>query len=294
MDAIKNACLQKWSDGQELDERLTKFNTDFECWIEQIPEKNRETVLTLIQHMEYYSHKNVNKWLENLHQKLLSVSSVNDENTIYVFIKSEWGKTNSSNDYWTEYKALNHLNPNICIENITALDDDDFGYIENIIYIDDFCGSGGSFLKEIKRYPERLKGKNVYYITINMMLSAIDEIENYCTAYNIGIVFLSACSQEKAFCRHLFTDDESAKKEIVEMSDSLLIKRFVLGYKGSQSLVAFYNNTPNNSLGFIHVDTPNYKSIFPRSMDTIPTWMKLKKQRKRQKNTNLNNKKNGV
>ena len=294
MDDVKSACLQKWSEGQELDERLTKFNSDFDSWIEQIPEKNRKTVITLIQNLEYYSHRNVNKWLKELHEKLLKVSSINDENTIYVFIKSKWGQSNSSNDYWTEYKAINQLNKNICIENINALDDNDFEYIENIIYIDDFCGSGGSFLTEIKKYPNRLKGKNVYYITINIMISAIKEIEQYCAANDIGIVLLSTYKQEKAFDRHLFADEESAKDEIVEMSNRLLIRRDILGYGESQSLVAFYNNTPNNSLGFIHVDTPNYKSIFPRTMDTIPTWMKLKKQRKRQKNTNLNNKKNGV
>lgn len=295
MDDIKSACLQKWSEGQELDERLIKFASNFDSWIAQIPEKNRETVLTLIKNTEYYSHQNVNKWLKELHGQLLHNASVNDENTIYVFLRSKLGKTNSSNDYWTEYKAINQLNKNICIENIDKLDIEDFKYIENIIYIDDFGGSGKSFITEIERYPEKLKGKSVYYITINIMFSAIKKIKKYCDDNGIIIVFLPAYKQEKAFKRNLFTDDERAKNEITEMSKDLSItKSFVLGFNKTQALVVFFNNTPNNTLGFIHDDSDNYKSIFPRRHDSKPGWMKLKEDRIKKGKTNYNNKKEGV
>lgn len=295
MDDIKNACLKKWSDGQALDERLIKFNTDYECWLEQIPEKNRETVLTLIKNIDYYSHHNVNKWLKELHGRLLHDSSVNDDNTIYVFLRSKSGKTNSSNDYWTEYKAINHLNKNTCIENIDKLDIEDFEYIENIIYIDDFGGSGKTFITEIEKYPEKLKGKNVYYITINIMLSAINKIREFCDENGIKVVFLSTYEQKKAFNRNLFTDDERAKNEITEMSKELSIsEHFILGFEGTQALVVFFNNTPNNTLGFIHDDSDNYKSIFPRRHDPKPTWMKYKENRIKKGKTNYNNKKEGV
>lgn len=295
MDDIKNACLKKWRNGQAQDERLKKFDTDYERWIEQIPEKNRETVLTLIKNIDYYSHQNVNKWLKELHGQLLHNPSVNDENAIYVFLRSKLGKTNSSNDYWTEYKAINQLNKNICIENIDMLDIEDFKHIENIIYIDDFGGSGKSFITEIEKYPEKLKGKNVYYITINIMFSALNKIKKYCDDNGIVIVFLSAFKQEKAFKRNLFTDDESAKNEITEMSKELSItERFVLGFNKTQALVVFFNNTPNNTLGFIHDDNDSYKSIFPRRHDPKPGWMKLKEDRIKKNNTNYNNKKEGV
>lgn len=127
------------------------------------------------------------------------------------------------------------------------------------------------------------------------MIHAIEKIQEFCKSNDINFFCLSAYTQEKAFCRNLFSDNESAKREYVQLSKKLLIPdNVILGRYKSQSLVAFYNNTPNNTLGLIHEDNDCYKSIFPRRKDKIPKWQIMKKDRKLHNSTNLNNKIEGV
>lgn len=292
LNDVKNACLDKWCDNDtDIDERLQLFNDKFKIWMQQIPEENQATVLTLIENLEYYSHKRTNAWLKMLHNKLLENSNISDENTIYLFIKSKYGKTNSSNDYWTEYKLINNINKNICLTDIDLLDAEDWKYIENIVFIDDFSGSGKSFIDELKKSPGKYKNKNVYFITINTMVSATEKIESYCKDNEINIVLLSVFNQEKAFSRNFFENNDIAKNEIHTMSQIFSIpNKEIMGYDDGEALVVFYNNTPNNTLGFIRYNTNSYQSIFPRVNDKTPKWMNMKKKRGQRKNANYNNK----
>ena len=59
------------------------------------------------------------------------------------------------------------------------------------------------------------------------------------------------------------------------------------------ALVAFYNNTPNNTLGIIRYDTKSYTSLFPRKNDHVPHWMQLKKRKQGRTRANYNNAKQG-
>ncbi len=295
LESIVEECLKKWNGDETLDERLSYFYENFETWISQIPSKYHSVVLTLVQNLEYYSHKTTNQWLEELHRQLVGKSNVTEDNTIYVFIKSKYGKTNSSNDYWTEYKLINRINKNICIENMDLLEEEDFQYIDNIVFIDDFSGSGRSFIDELKKHPERYKNKSIYFIVINAMYKALEEIKKYADENEMEVVVLSAFKQEKAFERSLFDNDDNAKNMIVKMSKDLQIpKDDRLGFDKSQALIAFYNNTPNNTLGFIRYDTEDYKSIFPRKDEYVPEWMRMRRERLRRKQTNYNNAKKGV
>lgn len=295
LENIVEECLEKWNKDVIRDERLSYFYDNFETWISQIPSKYHSVVLTLVQNLEYYSHKTTNQWLKELHRQLIEHSNVTEDNTIYAFIKSKHGKTNSSNDYWTEYKLINRINKNTCIENMDLLEEEDFQYIDNIVFIDDFSGSGKSFIDELKKCPERYKNKVIYFIIINAMYKALNEIQKYAEENELEIVVLTAFKQEKAFERSLFENDDSAKDMIVEMSKDLKIpKNDRLGYDKSQALVAFYNNTPNNTLGFIRYDTEDYKSIFPRKDEYVPEWMRMRKERLKRKQTNYNNAKKGV
>ncbi len=290
---IKATCLKKWcNDEVELDDRLDNFDKSFGNWLEQIPEENRPTVLTLIENIEYYSHKCTNKWLKTLHKKLIeSNKNISDENTIYVFIKSKYGKTNSSNDYWTEYKGINKLNTNICITDANIIDEEFWEYIDNIVFIDDFSGSGKSFIDELDKNPNRYKGKNVFFITINTMLSAVNKINNYCKEKEINIALLSAFNQEKVFKRNLFEDNSKAKAEIKKISKNLSIpENEIFGYRKGEALVVFYNNTPNNTLGIIRYNTESYSSLFPRKNEGIPFWAKMQREKIARQKANYNNK----
>ncbi|WBB33137.1 hypothetical protein NM219_03755 [Parvimonas micra] len=292
VQAIKEICKNKWTAGFEIDARTKAALDKFDIWISQIPDEYKELSLILIQNLEYYPQKLTNKLLIELHNKLIELPTISDDNTIYAYIKSKDGKTNSSDEYWTMYKLFNNLNREICYENINAIKDWQWGYVENIVFIDDFSGTGQSFIKELQKSEDRYCGKNIYFITICIMEDAIQKIKDYSQKKNINIFSIYYYMQKKTFTRDLFKDNMNAKNLLLMLTAYLKIPKqeSPLGFDESESLVAFHNNTPNNTLPVIRYDTKEYTSLFPRRHDRKPSWYSMKSGKKRRKTANYNNK----
>lgn len=292
LQAIKEICENKWTAGFEIDERTKAALDKFDIWISQIPDAYKELSLILIQNLEYYPRKLTIKLLKELHNKLVELPTISEDNTIYAYIKSKDGKTNSSNEYWTMYQLFNDLNREICYENINAINDSQWDYVKNIVFIDDFSGTGQSFIKELQKSEERYCGKNIYFITICIMEDAINKIEDYSQKKNINISPIYYYIQKKTFTRDLFKDNTAAKNHLLMLTKYLKIpeRESHLGFNESESLVAFHNNTPNNTLPVIRYDTEEYTSLFPRRHDRKPSWHSMKSEKKRRKTANYNNK----
>lgn len=286
----KQKCLEKWKGEFEPDKKLREIQMRYDEWFMQIPEQYQPIVQTLLENLEYYSKQTTNRWLCHLHNEMISNHSITDENTVYAFIKSSDGKSNSSNDYWTEYKAINEINAEICYENMDEILDWQWEFIKNIVFIDDFSGSGKSFLDELKKHSNRYIGKNVFFVAINIMVCALDQIQQFACDNGIHICLIIAHYQTKAFEKNLFDDDCIAKEKIVQMSSDFNIPScHQLGFKNTQALIAFHNNTPNNTLGFIRFDTDDYKSLFPRRNDKKPSWQIMRNKRSNRAKANYNN-----
>lgn len=289
---IKEICKNKWTAGFEIDERTKAALDKFDIWISKIPDEYKELSLILIQNLEYYPQKLTNKLLIELHSRLKELPTISDDNTIYTYIKSKDGKTNSSNEYWTMYRIFNNLNCEICYENINAITDCQWNYVENIVFIDDFSGTGQSFIKELQKSEERYYGKNIYFIMICIMEDAIEKIKDYSQKKNINIFLIYYYMQKKTFTRNLFNDNMNAKDLLLNLTVYLKIPKqeSPLGFNESESLVAFHNNTPNNTLPVIRYDTEEYTSLFPRRHDRKPSWQRMRSEKKLRKNANYNNK----
>lgn len=292
VQAIKEICKNKWSSEFEIDKRTQAALDKFDIWISQIPDKYKELSLILIQNLEYYPQKLTTKLLMELHSKLIELPTISDDNTIYAYIKSKDGKTNSSDEYWTMYKLFNDLNREICYENINAIKDWQWSHVENIVFIDDFSGTGQSFIKELQKSEDRYCGKNICFITICIMEDAIQKIKDYSQKKNINIVPIYSYMQKKTFTRDLFKDNMNAKNLLLMLTAYLKIPKqeSPLGFNESESLVAFHNNTPNNTLPVIRYDTKEYTSLFPRRHDRKPSWDSMKLGKRRRKTANYNNK----
>ncbi len=290
--AVKEVCKDKWAAGFEIDTKTKKALDKFDVWLSQIPDEYKELSLVLIQNIEYYPRNLTNKLLMELHKKLLERPTVSDDNTIYAYIKSKDGKTNSSDEYWTMYKLLNDVNREFCYENINAIEDWQWEYVKNVVFIDDFSGTGKSFIKELKKSEDRYRGKNIYFITICVMEDAIQKIDNYSQLKNLNIFPVYYFMQKKTFKRDLFENNVNAKRLLLALTTYLKIPKWEspLGFDESESLVAFHNNTPNNTLPIIRCDTEKYKSLFPRKHDTKPLWDKMKSESKGRRIANYNNK----
>jgi len=290
--AVKEECREKWAAGFDVDVRAKAAYDKFDIWLSQIPDEYKELSLVLIKNLEYYPRNLTNRLLMELHKKLIGLPDVGDDNTIYAYIKSKDGKTNSSDEYWTMYKFLNDVNREFCYENINAITDWQWEYVKNIVFIDDFSGTGKSFIKELKKNENRYTGKNIYFITICVMEDATQKIRDYSQSKNLNIIPVYYFVQKKTFERDLFEDNANAKDLFIALTTSLKIPKWEspLGFEESESLVAFHNNTPNNTLSIIRCNTEEYESLFPRKHETKPPWDRMKSQSQSRKIANYKNK----
>lgn len=290
LQEVKIECIAKWSENSKLDKRLQAFSDEYDEWISQFPNEYIPLALKLLKEVHYFTKKKANFILQQLHLKLKDKFDITDDNTIYSFIKSKDGETNSSNDYWTEYKNINDINKHLCFEDISKIESEQWKYINNIVFIDDFSGTGKSIQKELEKHIEIFKNKNVYIILVSVMTKAKDKLERFGVENDITIVCLYGECREKIFMQDIFENGYKARTEYMEMTETLSVNE-PLGRDKTQAMIALYNNTPNNTLGFIHSKSEKYRPIFPRKMDKRPIWQQLSDDKKNRKAANYNNSK---
>ena len=290
-EKIISDCIKRWNSDNELDDSLEFFKDQFSIWFSKIPEDTQSVVCRLLEIFDYYSHKRANMHLSQLHQKLTqSYPFLNNDNTIFTFIKSGNSESKSSNDYWSEYKRINQISHYICCIDIKDLDENQLSKIGNIVLIDDCCASGNSLINFIKSNIDLFTNKSIFVVTIHVMENAITKLEDFANKNNFKINFIYITKRMKAFTHKIFKYDKHIAKilfrnvsKLLEIPDNEIFGRY-----SSESLMAFYNNTPNNTLGVFRYKTNTNNPLFPRRQEVKPTWWSMKKRNKIQKISNYN------
>lgn len=284
---VKLNCLSRW--GQK-DEKIEIFNNNYDNWVNQFPPDYRNICFQLLDKFEYYSNKSIIKNLEKIHQILTSNFDVNyEEDSILTMVKSRDGRSNSSYEYVSEYKIINNITKNSWIDDINKIDYDDWDNINKIVLIDDCSGSGKTFIKYLQDNNHRFHNKKVIFVVIHLMKLAEEEITNYAVENGLDVVILPIRVRDKAFSEYVFNKDdiEESKLHTINVSKQFGITgNQILGFEDSQALMAFYNGSPNNTIGLFVKETNKYKAIFPRSYDKQPKWKTLNRHKKKRKEQN--------
>lgn len=276
---VLNECIDRWNANDEI---IDEIKNTYSSWIKQMPENMSIIVKKLMKNFDYYSHDNVNKCLIELHGMLQECKEVSFDNTVYAVLAKKEGNLNSGYVYVIEYQKLNDISKDVIYPNFNDIikimeyvDD-----IKNIVFIDDFCGTGKTFLDFVKKYLEHLKNIHVYFLVVHIMENAFNKIMKFAESNGMNITVLPISCTSKVFSE--MQDLRDKKKEFICESANLGISgKYALGYNKSESLVAFYNNTPNNTFGVFWMNTENYVPLIPRRKERRPSWMDLKKEREK-------------
>lgn len=287
-EKILSLCITRWNDS---DEKIEAFKKKLPQYLEQLSPQMREILSKLLEYFDYYSHQIVNGYLRQLHTEVMSYENVELGNSVFCVLKSQRGTINSSYEYLIEYRHLNGISKYSIVPDLHDLTSEYLDNIENMILIDDFCGSGKTFIDYLETNKEIFSGKHVIYIVIHMMKEALERIQEYAIENQMNIDVISSKSGEKAFS---ITDDLKAKRECFKVEAQKLGLRKdtdIYGYSCTESLVAFFNDTPNNTLGVFWKNTDKNDALFPRNQEEKPAWMKLKENRKHRMESNYVRKK---
>ena len=100
----------------------------------------------------------------------------------------------------------------------------------------------------------------------------------------IEVIYIN--SGKRAFEYNAFSERKDELRPLIKRRSKKLNipKKYCLGKYESESLVSFYNDTPNNTFGLFWYDSDKYFSIFPREFENTeglkrPTPRSLKQQK---------------
>ena len=287
LDEIVRLCLAKWEIKND-DDRILKFKEELPLFIQEFDDSSMSMIESLLYRFDYFSHENVNKRLVELYAKISRDYELDPILTAYSTIKSVTGIINSSNDYISDFKILNGISKNYVFTDVDmAAGRAEWLYFDTIVLIDDICGSGDTLKKFLKDRYDIFKGKRIIYVVICAMSKAIDKIERFASNNGFNIVVECSVKLDKAL-----EDSElkCRKNEFKRLSENLdIYGQDILGHRKAESLVAYYNNTPNNTLGIFRKVTSKNHPIFPRYDDAKINIDEMKKAREKRKKNNYKN-----
>lgn len=292
---MSEECLRRWG---KPDKRTENFYEKITKWLDPINDEFEESILLkLLSNFNYYSRYKANEVLIELHTRYLKVEG-NDDYTIYTSIKSQNGHINSSQELVIEYKNLNDINSKSTIDDLNSIikrKTDVYDGIKSIVFVDDIIGTGKTVTDYLKLFIDFLKGKKVYLLVFEVSEEAYDKVMQFGKDNEININITYINKHKKAFCEgYIFNKEDADKARTVLENRELLLwnnnNKYVLGFGTSELLVAFWSNTPNNTLSTFWCENKNlsWTPLFPRKHDPTPKWMNNKFTNYRQKKNNAN------
>jgi hypothetical protein len=292
LDKIQEKLLKKWQEHADKIGHEELSNRINQLLIKASKNKSLfKVIIVLLNNFQYYSKSSVNTYLTQLYKKLLDAKVRPYEDIMHTFIQSNGEKINSSIEYFIEYKKLNNIDKLECSNDLKLIRKETWPKITQIAIVDDCCGSGKSLEKFIKGTGLKFDNKILYYIVIHMMSDAkqkLKDIEK--DSKNFQIIPISIMESEKVFNKKYLY---KLKSEFIDFSkEQKITDDFILGFEKTEALFAFYNNTPNNTLGLFWKNTNENNAIFPREFGKTPSWsLKKIKEEKSRRSAQLYNRK---
>ena len=234
--------IKKW-DGKISQERI-------ECWLSNFKNKKERLIaLKLLDKLEYIEYKNLKSFIKSAYHHLLR--DINKDNLKDCDISSIGSLTSGSTHSLKPFQEENKISKNLfkSIEKLEKLDECELK--KTLILIDDFIGSGNTFIKWYGKNKTLLKK---YGVVIYVCYVGLKK----------GIIHITEKTKTEVICAHVLEEDhqvmngtlfeDEGKKdieELVEKYSSITETNFVWGYDDCQLLFSFDDNIPNNSLAIL-------------------------------------------
>ncbi len=241
---------------------------DYKKWINQFEDDEQKYINKLIENFNYFSLRRLQVNLKQLYEKILKeIHSVN--NTIFVPV-GYVVKSGSVVAYF--FKKINKLRENHFLP-YSELNEKSLKNVTNLVFIDDFIGSGQQCLNVHQNLIEKLNQIGIkpklIYATIVGYNEGIKLIQNNTSFIPISQNIYSI--EDLPFHNNsTFFDNEEERnraKEIVKKYGKNLYPKYPLGYKGNSSLLGFFYSTPNNTLPIFWSSQNNWIPLLTRGDD---------------------------
>lgn len=236
-------------------------------WLSVFPNDNKGILLKLLSSFYYYDEAHVKGKAKSLYEAFINRFEGDPSEIIYTKIHNDHTAAHSD-VFFTQFWMTNEIYNNSVVDIIPLIEEQ---VPRTLAIVDDFSGSGLSLMSTINRILEANSGaKEIEYcfLVLHITEYAEESIRDYGKAVGIDIkIFPLECSK-KAFTKdYIFSADtvEAKKREYSDIYDKYLpIGGLKYGFDNVSSLVAFFYNTPNNTLGLFWQEIDKNKVLFKR------------------------------
>ncbi|MBA5791555.1 hypothetical protein H1R17_10050 [Flavobacterium sp. xlx-214] len=258
-------------------------------WLENFDDEDRIHAMDILQVFEYVPFAEFMYRLDSHLKELLRLIPINDKIIIIPFGKV--GKSGTLVTYpLRNTKAYKSRESQICLTHDLQNIEDPFTY-KHIIFLDDFIGSGNTFLTEftlpaIQNFIMANNIQSLFILSVIIMTEGKQKIESRYPTIKIFAderhkVFNKTHSPFVAFEKDTLIKMQNfntkyGKNIPADYKKSIYLPH--LGYDNSESLVSFFHGTPNNTLPIIY-GHHHWTPLFPRSAAVrMKDAIKLKKE----------------
>lgn len=242
---------------------------DIERWLYNFTPEHRPAALELLKHIQVFTTSDIQNWSKFLHGYLPPEVTTAGRQTRYVGLglASESGSLVAYH-----YRSQNNLAVDLFLEPRQVIDT---GYlsaesVKNIIFLDDFVGSGNQaieFWKTLDRHLGPLATTlNFHYSALVAYKEGIDNIERNTGFKHHSVKQLDESDKAFGLSSNIFPSyAREIMRNIFRDYGVRLFPKHPLGYKDGQALIVFEHNTPNNCLPILWSNHESWYPLFRRS-----------------------------
>lgn len=150
--------------------------------------------------------------------------------------------------------------------------------IKYVIFLDDFVGSGDTFIKEfgkikIQEWLKKMQISKVFLLASIVMEGAVKNIQRRFPNVEVVADIRRKIRPTIFSAKFLFSSIDKVTDIVMKYGSTIPVnrppKQFTpLGYSDSESLVSFFHGTPNNTLPIFWGEGNGWKPLFPRNSIT--------------------------
>lgn len=250
-------------------------------WVENFESDEIKIALDLLRFIEYIDYDEFFIRIEEQFNQAVKNIDKNDKIVIYPFGKI--GKSSTILTYPLKKTKAFKLREN----NITIIFDiehlkEEFKSDTHIIFIDDFIGTGETFIKDLKKINYKISQNSIEFksyklVSTILMYDGKKYIEDELNILKLNVEIYSELRykffDESHSIYNLYNNGNELKRIVGKYGSRILVGNpnhtpyLPFGYKESQSMIVYFYNTPNNTLSIFWGSNKGWNDLFPRDQN---------------------------
>lgn len=249
----------KWS--SDYDKRLIDFDKKIDLWLNHIDEKDVVYFLKILDNFTYLTAGSCQmRCNEILHKVIMETQQhgISIDEVLFVTVESSSGIKSGGDNLRSDLTRRNicEIKNKQIVASCSNYKFSESPQYKAIVFIDDIIGSGITIWGTIKKFMEKIEAEisspiKLYCTALLLTHKGINHINKNCKRYGYQLNWII----DDEWIQYPAFEKESQEFKIFEPYERIINdcigepnKSFFMGFEKARLSVAFYYNTPNNTL----------------------------------------------